>query len=48
MEERLGFLLDFLKEEDSVLLNHIIDDLTDAELSRFLENNPDFIEKMTK
>ena len=48
MEERMGLLLEFLNEDDGILLNHMIDDLTDAELSHFLENNPDFIEEMTK
>ena len=36
-------LLEFLEEEDGVLLDQMLEDLTDEELTKFLEKNPDFL-----
>ena len=42
MKDKTERLLEFLNEDDGVLFEQMLENLTDEELSRFLESNPDF------
>lgn len=45
-ELKMEKLLDFLMESDMSFCEKLIDDLNDVELTRFLENNPDFLSSL--
>lgn len=42
MKDKTERLLEFLNEDDGVLFEQMLENLTDEELSRFLESNSDF------
>lgn len=42
MKENINPLLAFLQEDNDALFERMLEDLTDEELSKFLEENPDF------
>ena len=46
MKEEMDRLIEFLEEDEGAFLNHMIDNLTDEELSAFLRENPDFINEI--
>ena len=46
MENQNDRFIEFLEDDGRQLLEMIIENLSDEELSRFLEENPNFIEEM--
>ena len=46
MEKQINNFIEFLEKDDGQLLEMMLKDLSDEELSRFLEDNPNFIEEM--
>lgn len=46
MKKQIDNFIEFLEIDDGQLLEMMIKDLSDEELSRFLKDNPNFIEEM--
>lgn len=46
MEKQINNFIEFLEKDDGQLLEMMLKDLSDEELSRFLEANPNFIKEM--
>lgn len=46
MKEEMDKLIEFLEEDAGTFLDHMIDSLTDEELSAFFKENPDFINEI--
>ena len=46
MEENMEQLLDFIEKDNGRFLEELIDNLTDKELTNFLNDNPDFIKEI--
>ena len=43
LKEEFDKLLKFLNEDDGTFFDQMLEQLTDEELTKFLENNPDFL-----
>ena len=45
-DERLDGFLKFIEEDNTAFLDRCLNDLTDEELTRFLDDNPEFLEEL--